>query len=210
MDQLQREAFWRGHVDAFRGQRGLQRDYCRRHGLIPRELRKWRTRFYGPVRQPTDERRPPDGPEPRLREFSYAPAQDAPGEVAGTVVVRRRWTSEQKRQLVWEGLNSGQSLARFARRHGIHASVAHRWLREFARPVLAAGSDASSAFATVQVSGPSALLPLPAASSVGLPAALLGNDMIEIELASGRRLRVGPAVDADALRRVITVLETAA
>jgi transposase len=31
--------------------------------------------------------------------------------------------------------------------------------------------------------------------------------MIEIELAGGRRLRVGRDVDAEALRRVISVLE---
>lgn len=34
--------------------------------------------------------------------------------------------------------------------------------------------------------------------------------MIEIELAGGRRIRVGPNVDADALRRVVAVLDTPA
>ena len=51
MEQSELDAFWRAHVDAFIRQPGLQRDYCRKHGIDARVLRKWRTRFYGPVRQ---------------------------------------------------------------------------------------------------------------------------------------------------------------
>ncbi|MGI4793048.1 MAG: IS66 family insertion sequence element accessory protein TnpA [Janthinobacterium lividum] len=48
--ELEQDEFWRGHVDAFLRQRRSQRDYCQQHGIPARELRKWRTRFYGPVR----------------------------------------------------------------------------------------------------------------------------------------------------------------
>ena len=97
-------------------------------------------------------------------------------------VIRRRRTIEQKRQLVWEGLNSGQPLSRFARQHGITPSAAYRWLREFARPV-------------------------PTAPAPPLPTATSAPPLIEIGLAGGRCIRVGDTADVDALRRIIAALE---
>ena len=219
MDQQEREAFWRGHVDAFLRQRGMQRDYCRQHGVSARELRKWRTRFYGPVRQPCDAAADLSRPQPQLREFSYAVLDRAKGptvsgEMVGMPVVRRRWSEDDKRRLVWEGLNSGQSLARFAKRQGIHASVMHRWLRQFAQPVLTAASPDLDlpAFATVHIADPSTVTsdrqPIPAPDPS--PAGARDGRLIEIELAGGRRVRVGAGVDPAALRRVIVVLESLA
>ena len=220
MDRQERVTFWRGHVDAFLRERGSQRRYCDRHGICARELRRWRTRFYGAVRQLAPEATVPIEPELQLREFAY-PLQDqateaaTTGAMAGTLVVRRRWTAEQKRQLVWEGLNSGQPLARFARRHGVHASVVHRWLKEFARPALTApeaGAPAApAAFAAVHVAGESsAASGLTGPAPTVLPAPGFGAGLIEIELAGGHRVRVGPDVDAGALRRVLAVLENPA
>ena len=218
MDQLDRETFWRGHVDAFLRERGSQRVYCNRHGISARELRHWRTRFYGAVRQLAHEAAAPVKPKLQLREFAY-PLRDeevkeasATGDLAGTLVVRRRWTAEQKRQLVWEGLNSGQSLAKFARRHGVHASVVHRWLKEFARPALMAPeAEAPAAFAAVHVADEPSIAPgLTGPAPTASPAPGFGNNLIEIELAGGRRVRVGPDVDASALRRVLAVLENPA
>ncbi|MGI4793047.1 MAG: transposase [Janthinobacterium lividum] len=74
---------------------------------------------------------------------------------AATPVIRRRWTDEQKRQLVWDGLNSGQPLARYARRQGIHASVVHRWLRAFAPPMLTAPqAEPRATLAAVRIGEP--------------------------------------------------------
>ncbi len=213
---MEQDEFWRSHVDAFLRQRGSQRDYCQQHGIPPRELRKWRTRFYGPVRQrPASE--PGAAPaEAGISEFSYA-GPSGPGVVASdltvaTPVIRRRWTEEQKRQLVWEGLNSGQPLARYARRHGIHASVVHRWLRAFARPMLTAPqAEPPATFAAVRIAEPaeaqaivlSALPPPP-------PAHPAPVGQIEIELLGGRRIRVGHDVDIGLLQRLIAALETSA
>ncbi len=205
------DEFWRDHVDAFLRQRGTQQDYCQQHGIAPRELRKWRTLFYGPVRMRT-------APEPEVglsetgvSEISYAApvgpeaARADQAVVVAAPIVRRRWTNEQKRQLVWGGLNSGQPLARYARRHGIHPSVAHRWLRTFAKPLLAGQEDdPTTRFAEVRV----AEVPRSPAASPTLITSL--GSAIEIELSGGRRVRVGPEVDADALRRVLAVLEPSA
>ena len=194
-------------------QPGLQRDYCREHGIDARVLRKWRTRFYGPVRQTVIKPPGPSEPEPALREFAYAAQEDvrrAAGGTAGALILRRRWTADQKRQLVWDGLNSGKPLARFARQHGIHPSVMHRWLKALTRPILTAGPVPPGTFASVRVAD-APLLPapeMPTPVPVSAPASHHG--MIEIELAGGRRIRVGPNVDADALRRVMAVLDSPA
>lgn len=141
MEQSEQDAYWRHLVDACLRQPGLQRDYCCQHGINARVLRKWRTRFYGPMRRPVIRTPDPSEPEPAVRGLSYAAQEDA-GRVAsksaGALALRRRWTADQKRQLVWEGLNSGKSLARSARQHGIHPSVTHRLLKELTRPILTA------------------------------------------------------------------------
>ena len=124
------------------------------------------------------------------------------------MILRRRWTADQKRRLVWKGLNSGKPLARFARQHGIHPSVMHRWLKELTRPVLIASPGMPTTFAAVRV----AEVPLLPAPEVPTPTPVAAPDgchgVIEIEFAGGRRIRVGSNVDADALRRVIAVLDS--
>ena len=199
-------------MDACLRQPGLQRDYCRQHGVDARVLRKWRTRFYGPVRQTAIRPPDPSGPEPPVREFAYAVPEDVTpaGETGGALVLRRRWTTDQKRRLVWDGLNSGKPLARFARQHGIHPSVMHRWLKELTRPILTAGPATPPMFAAVRVAEPP-LLPAPEAPApVPTPAPDTCHGMIEIVLAGDRRIRVGSNVDAEALRRVVAVLDSAA
>ena len=205
MVEWEREAFWRAHVDACQQQAGLQRDYCREHGLSPRDLRKWQTRLHGPMRRRTSEVPVGAHAEAGLEEFSYARTEGSPPEaVAGMPVIRRRWTLDQKRQLVWEGPNSGMPLSRFARERGITPSAAYRWLREFANPVLASRPEASDpAFASVHVAAP-------AMEPVRQVGSHLAPEMVEIELADGRRLRVGPAVDLTFLRRLVQALEASA
>lgn len=154
MERSELDAFWRVHVDACIQQSGLQRDNCREHGIDARVLRKWRTRFYGPVRRAAIRLPDPCEPEPTVREFADAAPEDSrrvAGGNAGVLILRRRWTADQKRQMVWEGLNSGKPLARFARQHGIHPSVMHRWLKELTRRVLTASSDTPTTVAAVRV-----------------------------------------------------------
>lgn len=141
-------------MDACLRQPSLQRDYCREHGIDARVLRKWRTRFYGPVWQKVIRPPDPSEPEPAVKEFAYAAqeyAERVAGGTAGALILRRRWTADQKRQLVWDALNSGKPMARFARQHGIHPSVMHRWLKELTRPILTVGPGTPTTFAAVRV-----------------------------------------------------------
>jgi transposase len=194
-------------------QSGSQRDYCRQHGIDGRVLRKWRTRLYGPVRPSADGIPDSSEPKPAVREFAYAvPGNLAPvaGETGGALVLRRRWTTDQKRQLVWDGLNSGMPLARFARQHGIRPSVMHRWLKGLTRPILTAGPATPPMFAAVRVAEPSLLTAPEAPSPAPVAAPDTCHGMIEIVLAGDRRIRVGSDVDAEALRRVVAVLDSPA
>ena len=86
----------------------------------------------------------------------------------------------------------------------------HRWLGELTRPVLTASPGTSTTFAAVRLAEVP-LLPASDAPVLALVAVPGGcHGMIEIELVGGRRVRVGSNVDADALRRVVAVLDTPA
>ena len=51
------------------------------------------------------------------------------GSEGATSGKRRRWTMEQKRQIVGEGLEPGVSVAMVARKHGISSGQYYAWLR---------------------------------------------------------------------------------
>ena len=57
---------------------------------------------------------------------------------------RRRWTAEQKRQIVAEGLEPGMSAAMVARKHGISTGQFYAWRQQLLllRGALAAGAEA--------------------------------------------------------------------
>ena len=101
----------------------------------------------------------------------------------------------EKEQLVAETCEPGVSVSLVARRRGVDPSLLFRWRRQMLTP-----AEPPPLFAPVEVADATPVLPL-------TPPAPSGAGMIEIELAGGRRLRVGRDVDAEALRRVVSVLE---
>jgi transposase len=103
---------------------------------------------------------------------------------------RRRWSEEEKQAIVAEALRPG-----VARRYGIKPNLLFRWRKmaqEDAKP------SAAPAFLPVSLEAASA-------KSVDNPAdeAKTGDDRIEIELANGRRVRVGPGADLGVLKRIL-------
>jgi transposase len=115
-------------------------------------------------------------------------------EKSFTVVAeaRRKWTKAEKLAIVAE--IAATSVSAVARKHGVASSLLFRWRRELGAIGKAAKRDAAPAFIPMA-------LPAPAVST-----AVASSGMIEIELASGHRVRVDAAVDTEALKRVITVL----
>src|SRR5437879_11529487 len=94
-------------------------------------------------------------------------------EVITSVERRRRWSSAEKEQLVAASLESGASVSTIARDAGIHPSQLYGWRRQLRAP-------RGIGFAPVQI------------APVG---GLAGPSAIEIEFASGARMRVTGAVD---------------
>lgn len=135
--------------------------------------------------------------------------------VIARVSGRRRWTLEQKLGILRDAFGSGGGVRTAMERHEVSSGQLYTWRRQamsgeltgLARPVLVSSpTDARGAlpadFAEVVIAEPEppALLPLPCAT--GDPVG-----WIRIELASGLRLTVDTGVDADALARVLSVVD---
>ena len=115
---------------------------------------------------------------------------------------RRRWTAEERRQIVAESETG--SVSAVARRHGVAASLVFRWRRQAGLPGKRASvKKAAGVFVPLVLTAPAA----PDAALDTSRAQAPGGGLIEIELANGRRVRLSGPVDVQALRRVIALLE---
>jgi transposase len=109
-------------------------------------------------------------------------------EVITGVGRRRRWTDEEKAWIVAESLDPATTTSAVARRYGLHPSQLFVWRQRLAPP---AARDAPG------------FVPVVVAEDDPTPAGAAGR----IEIALGPAVvRVGPDVDATALRRVLEVL----
>jgi transposase len=108
-------------------------------------------------------------------------------EVITSVQRRRRWSASEKRQLVAASLEPGASVSALAREAGMHASQLYGWRRQL-------GAQPSMSFAPVQVAPET------------VPAGHVASGTIEIEFASGARMRIAGAVDPGTLTAAITAL----
>jgi transposase len=114
-------------------------------------------------------------------------------EVITSVERRRRWSRAEKERIVAAAMEPGAVASAVAREAGIHASQLYRWRQELCGPARAAAG-----FAAVTIAAEPSLAPRPASAT--------GDGLIEIELASGTRLRISGAVDAAMVTAVITAL----
>ena len=108
-------------------------------------------------------------------------------EVITSVQRRRRWSASEKRQLVAASLEPGASVSALAREAGIHASQLYGWRRE------------------LRVAGPTLFAPVRIAPEA-MPSDLAEGGAIEIEFASGARMRIAGAVDPATLTAAVAAL----
>jgi transposase len=118
-------------------------------------------------------------------------------EVLGTER-RRRWSPQDKLQIVEETMQPGVTVTEVARRHGLAPSVVFTWRRLAREGRL---GDAGPAFVPV------AITPVPG-QTPPISSSSRRTGLIEIVLGRGRRIRVDREVDAEALRRVLQVVES--
>jgi len=108
-------------------------------------------------------------------------------EIITSVQRRRRWSATEKEQLVAASLEPGASVSRVAREAGIHPGQLYGWRRQLR-------AEAQMGFAPVRIAPEAA------------PAGLAGAGTIEIEFASGARMRIMGAVDVSTLRAAVAAL----
>jgi transposase len=139
---------------------------------------------------------------------------------------RRRWTAEQKRQIVEETRAPGASVSVVARRYDINANLLFKWKRHDETGRLVVPPPESAEFVPIGVvseagDGRPALL----ARMPGIETSPPGNaparpdefrrplglearsGVIEVDLPDGVRVRVDAFVDARALARVLSALK---
>jgi transposase len=114
-------------------------------------------------------------------------------EVITSVERRRRWSRAEKERIVAAALEPGAVASVVAREAGIHASQLYRWRQE-----LCGQARAAPGFAAVTIA------PEPGVAASPAIAALHG--LIEIELATGARIRISGAVDAATVSAAISAL----
>ena len=115
---------------------------------------------------------------------------------------RRRWSEDEKVRIVLESLAGPRLVSATARRHGISRSQLLAWRRTLRAKRSEAGLAPGFVPAVVVPEPPTA-----AAPQTSSRCAQPGDDRIEIVLTRGRRIIVGSGVDADALSRILDVLE---
>ena len=112
-------------------------------------------------------------------------------EVITSVERRRRWSRVEKERIVAAAMEPGAVASAVAREAGIHASQLYRWRQELCGPARAAPG-----FAAVTIA------PEPGVSA----SPMVANGLIEIELATGARVRISGAVDAATVSAAIAAL----
>jgi transposase len=122
----------------------------------------------------------------------------APVEVITSVQRRRRWPRAEKERIVAAALAPGAVASEVARAAGIHVSQLFRWRQE-----LCERAPMPAAFTPVVVTPePRAVLPASPASA----ASPEPPGVIEIEFATGGRMRISGAVEAATVSALVKAL----
>lgn len=121
---------------------------------------------------------------------------------------RRRWTLEQKREIVAESYGGDLTPTEVARKHVISSGQLYTWRREVLGMRSAVVARAVPRFAEVEIGGsaPPTLRPAPAPDTAGRQPSRDPVGRMEIVLSDGVAIRVDAAVDGAALRRVLAAL----
>jgi transposase len=110
---------------------------------------------------------------------------------------RRRWSEDEKLKIVLESLQAPRQVAATARRHGISRSLLLRW-RQLFRPEKDAATGQQMGFVPAKVVPDPGVTPGPGGAA--------NSGAIEIEFASGARMRITGPVDPATLAAAVTAL----
>jgi transposase len=116
---------------------------------------------------------------------------------------RRRWSREQKAQVIAESYAGGESVSAVARRHGLTVQQLFTWRRHARREAATKVGDTGLAFAPVVVDEAQAARPATKRPIAALP---WRQAAIEIEIA-GTTVRVPPGADIGTLLAVLCTVK---
>jgi transposase len=184
----ERAAVWRERVEAWKQSGQSRTAFAAGHGIDRWTLGRW-------IRRLTSDGSSASAHRDRPRDKPMTQSAPLVMEILDEASRRRRWSEEEKLRLVTETMEPGMSVSLVARRRGVSASQLFRWRRQFT------GEQGIPIFAPVH------LLPDPLASPPTSEPEPWHGGIIEIRLGGGRVVRVDRHVDAEALRRVLGVLE---
>ena len=120
------------------------------------------------------------------------------GEVLG-VERRRRWSEDEKLEILSEVGVGGASVTQIAQRHEITRSQIYGWRRDMKKKGLWS-RDRGAVFLPVDFSG---------AQAPGSASAPSRSGPVELRLSNGRCLRFDSGMDGEALTRLIRAVEAA-
>jgi transposase len=106
-------------------------------------------------------------------------------QVISGIERRRRWSEDQKREIIEAAFAPGSSVSEVARREDIHNTLIYKWRRELRR--------ATDGFTKVVVKADEA-------------AVCNRQDVIEVALSNGTQLRIPATIPADLAGAVIKAL----
>ena len=114
-------------------------------------------------------------------------------EVITSVQRRRSWSRAEKERIVTAAMESGAVASEVARAAGIHTSQLFRW-----RQQLCERAQVPAAFTPVAIT--------PAPEATALPPVAERAGVIEIEFATGGRMRITGAVDVSTVAALMKAL----
>jgi len=203
------QAFWTMHVEAMRWCGLSMQAYARAHGISQHSLRRWRdlidaneveidwrTHLLPSARPLISTSASSAAKESAAKtRLTDAPTGDPPSDGFAN---RRRFSDEEKLEIVRESEHPGATAAEVCRRHGIVSSMLFRWRVQFGF-----GKRARAKLVAVQVTG-------------AHPGTLVLNDLLQppdgmtvVQLDDGRRVFAPMGSDPDAVRRHVSEQEIA-
>ena len=126
---------------------------------------------------------------------------------------RRRWSLDQKREIVAESLGPGLTPTEVARKHAISSGQLYTWRRELLSEQTSIITRATPRFAEVETepAPPQHVANQPASTEAHRPCTFAApprpNGLIELVLPGGVVVRMDAHVDGRALRRILSALE---
>ena len=132
-------------------------------------------------------------------------------EILGSVERRRRWTAEEKMEILDEAFGDGGTVAAVSERHGVSRALIYYWrrqAREGGIPGVGVATANAASFLPARIEAPAAQPEptLPAALPRSSPPARR-RGTVEIVLANGRLLKVDESIDPAALARLVAALD---